>query len=652
MDFEVLHRDGFARVGRFSTPHGVVETPALLPVIHPDRSHQVIPPSEVGPEFGLGAVITSAYITWRSAPLRERALAKGIHDLLGFHGPVFTDSGAFQQHAYGHVEVTPEEILRFQDGVGSDIATVLDVFVEPGSSWDEAQRGTQLTLDRGRSARASRTGLLAVPVQGGSYPDLRRESAAGASSIGDVLAIGGVVPLLESYRFADLARCLRAARSGLAPERAVHLFGTGHPLTFAFAALFGVDLFDSAAYHKFARRGALLFPEGTVPIDAVREPFCSCRMCAQRPLPEVAALAGPERETWIARHNLLISAMEVRRVRQSIRDGTLWELVERRAAAHPALSAGLRAALTVPSAFFAVEPESRPSFRVTSETSVLRPSVERFRSRVSQWKRSRGPFHLLPRISLRSSSLRTVPAQADGVPLFWEIPSALGPVPLELSELYPAGCAIGPEEFDAEARPAGGGSDPPRAPGRQSPPDSNDVDWTPAWTRRQIEALFEWLYASPEANGPGDHAPFRGEGLDGARSRHTGRLRELRFEGRPAFRLGNDGIPRPTWIGAQFLHRRLPAPRARVQVLADSVEPVAEGRSLFSRFAARLDPELVPGSSALLVDPSDRLLAVGRLLLAPHEFGRFRRGVAAFVTAHARAPEAAHEAGAVTGTAE
>ena len=71
---------------------------------------------------------------------------------------------------------------------------------------------------------------------------------------------------------------------------------------------------------------------------------------------------------------------------------------------------------------------------------------------------------------------------------------------------------------------------------------------------------------------------------------------------------------------------------------ADAAPFVGEGRSLFSRFVRAADPTLAPGSSALLVDPDGGLLAVGRLLLAPHEMGVLRRGIAARVTAHRHVP--------------
>ncbi|MGI0151699.1 MAG: tRNA-guanine transglycosylase, partial [Thermoplasmata archaeon] len=164
--FELIARDGLGRIGRWPTPHGELKTPALLPVVHPDPDRQTISPQEIRREFRLEGVITSAYITFRTPPLRERAEREGIHGLLGFDGPVMTDSGAFQQHAYGSVAAGPEEILGFQGRIGSDIATVLDIFVEPTAGRAAAAEGVRVTLERARSARAQRAGLLAVPVQG------------------------------------------------------------------------------------------------------------------------------------------------------------------------------------------------------------------------------------------------------------------------------------------------------------------------------------------------------------------------------------------------------------------------------------------------------------------------------------------------------
>ena len=626
-DFELLERDGLGRLGRLGTPHGPIETPALLPVVHPDPARQPISPRDIRRRFGLGAVITSSYIAWRTPALRERAETGGIHGLLDFDGPVMTDSGAFQQHAYGHVEVEPAEILNFQRRLGSDISTVLDVFVEPDASYETAAQGIATTAERARSARALTNGLLAVPVQGGLQPDLRARAAQEASAIGDVLAVGGVVPLLEQYRFGALASVLLAARPSLAPERAVHLFGTGHPAAFAFAALFGVDLFDSSSYHKFARRGSLMFPDGTVPIDTLREPICRCGLCQELPLTEVARRPAEERERRIAEHNLLVCASEVALVRQAIRDGTLWELAERRATAHPGLLAGLRTAVRGARVFLPTEPESRRSFRVVGATSGLRPGVIRFLARVARWKEGKPPARSIPWRPLVPSALRSVPARSrDGVDLHFDVTTPVGAVPLELTELYPVGCYVGPEEFDERPRPTG----PPDLDGVEV---ESDVDWAAVWTMRHRQGVFEWLYGAEGSR------RLEGVPLEAERSRRTGRVRRYWEGDRPAFVMDRSGLPRPTFHGGELLRARLPHPQARLIVHPDAVEFVERGKSLFSKFIEGGDSGLGPGSSALLVDREDRLLAVGRLLLAPPEMGRMQRGVAARVTAHARAPE-------------
>jgi 7-cyano-7-deazaguanine tRNA-ribosyltransferase len=580
----------------------------------------------------MGAVITSSYITWRTPPLRSIAEERGIHGLIGFSGPVMTDSGAFQQHAYGSVEVGPEEILQFQEKIGSDIATILDVFTEPDTPHDEAETALRTTLERARAGRQARSGLLAVPVQGGAHADLRAASARAASELGDVLAVGGVVPLLEQYRFVELVRQLVAARPELTPAAPVHLFGAGHPMTFALAALFGVDLVDSSAYQKFARRGRLLLPEGTVSVDDLTEETCRCFLCAEMTLPLVARLPAPERERRLAFHNLLTSAEEMGRVRQAIHDGTLWELAERRAVAHPALRAGLEEARRHPDIFLPTEPESRRAFREVDRTSRDRPAIVRFRRQLDSFRERRAPAREVGRIGLRPEYLQHLPLEdRRGEPIRWQMRTPLGMVPVELSDLYPVGPFLGVEEFLDPPR-----HHPPRAVREEVAAVLGDEtglsrDWSEAWTRLQVEALLEWQYG-PAA------ATLLAPGLRGERSRKSGRLRSIAHEGVPWFVVGLDGMAHPTYRGAERLHEVLPPEARRVVVHPDAVPFVRAGRTLFSRFVLRADPRLVPGTTALLVDPADELIAIGRLLLAPHEMGRLARGVAVRVTAHRARP--------------
>ncbi|MEM0128987.1 MAG: tRNA guanosine(15) transglycosylase TgtA [Thermoplasmata archaeon] len=639
-DFEILERDGWARRGRLATPHGPIETPCLLPVVHPDPTRQPVSPDQIRSRFGLGAVITSAYITYRHEELRQRAEAEGIHGLLRFDGPVMTDSGAFQQHAYGRIEVGPEEILDFQNRIGSDIATVLDVFVEPEDEETVAARGVEATTVRAEQARRRRDGLLAVPVQGGRHPALRRRSAEIASRLGDVLAFGGVVPLFEQYRYRELVATLAAARSALSPAGALHLFGTGHPMVFALGALLGVDLYDSSAYFKFARRGCLLTPEGTIPVADLREEVCRCEACACQPLTGLAARPAEERERALAEHNLRVSAEEMARVRQAIRDGTLWELAERRAGAHPALAAALEWLGAHPELFADREPESRRAFREVGAGSRNRPAIARFRDRLRRIREGPPEGRRLPRrVPLTPEFLaRIPPSDVRGMPIAWWCDTPFGPVPWELTEVYPVGPALTIDEF----RDGGGNRSTPASVAeslrdRLSPGDGpeDEQERVRLWTDRQVGALLRFRY--------GACLPVRPPAWGGERSARTGRLRTVTDPAGPLFQIGNDGIPRPTFAGARWLHAAVPAPRERVVVAAEAAEFVRAGRSLFSRFVTSADPGLVPGASALLVGPDDDLLAVGRLLLAPAEMGILRRGVAVRVTAHPRQPVPAPE---------
>ena len=127
--FEVVARDGCARLGKLHTAHGLLETPALLPVINPNI--RTIEPREMWDRYGIQGLITNSYIIWKHDELKQHAVEKGVHDLLNFPGVVMTDSGTFQSYVYGDVEVGVEEIVEFQRSIGVDIATMLDVFSRP-----------------------------------------------------------------------------------------------------------------------------------------------------------------------------------------------------------------------------------------------------------------------------------------------------------------------------------------------------------------------------------------------------------------------------------------------------------------------------------------------------------------------------------------
>ena len=448
--FEVLERDGLGRIGVLETPHGRVTTPALLPVVNVNRP--IIPPEQLAARFRAEILITNAYILGKG-PAREAVLRRGVHALLGFPGAVMTDSGAFQTHVYGGVDVTNAEIIEFQRKIGSDLGTMLDVFSEPGHDLPQASTDVDETIRRAKEADGLRgTMALVGAVQGGLHPDLRERCAREVSALGvSVCAIGGVVPLLESYRFRDLARVIVASKRGLDPSKPVHLFGAGHPLVFPLAVLLGCDLFDSASYAKYARDGRMLFPDGTRRAADLRESGCACPVCAEHSIQELTAT-----EELLAAHNLHVCFVAIREVRRAIARGDLWELAERRARAHPSLLDALRELRHHNEFLEEFEPVSREGamYYVGSETAH-RPILHRFRRRLIERYRPPRAAGLLvlpengrPFSDTYGAVVERVMQAAD---VHAVVKSVWGPLPLELDHMWPMAQSMIPVSLEVDA---------------------------------------------------------------------------------------------------------------------------------------------------------------------------------------------------------
>src|SRR3989442_9794164 len=110
------------------TAHGPISTPVLLPVVNPNRP--IIPAKDLADRFRAEILITNAYILGKS-PAREAVLRAGVHSFLGFPGAVMTDSGAFQSHVYGDVDVTNPAVLCFQKRIRAGLGTMLDPVSPP-----------------------------------------------------------------------------------------------------------------------------------------------------------------------------------------------------------------------------------------------------------------------------------------------------------------------------------------------------------------------------------------------------------------------------------------------------------------------------------------------------------------------------------------
>ena len=311
--FEVVARDGCARLGKLHTAHGLLETPALLPVINPNI--RTIEPREMWDRYGIQGLITNSYIIWKHDELKQHAVEKGVHDLLNFPGVVMPDSGTIHSYVYGDVEVGVEEIVEFQRSIGVDIATMLDVFSRPDMTEDEVQMAVKTTIERCESSLiAAQNVMLNGPIQGGIYRHLRKQSAQGMGAFDfSIHPIGGIVPIMEQHRYKDLAKIMLATVGELPPERPRHMFGCGHPMLFSMLIALGADLFDSAAYALFARDDRLLSPQGTYRLGDLHA-WPELVPCIVNWTPEaVRKLDRDERTSLLARYNLEVTLAELSR---------------------------------------------------------------------------------------------------------------------------------------------------------------------------------------------------------------------------------------------------------------------------------------------------------------------------------------------------
>ncbi len=421
MNFEIVAKDVMGRIGKFRTPHGIVETPTILPVVNPNI--ELIPPKDLE-KFGAQIIITNAYILYRTR--REEAVEKGVHKLLGVNLPVMTDSGSYQLMMYGDVEVSNEEILRFQSEIGSDIIVPLDIPTPPDADYNTALNDLTITLEREREAiKYKGNSLLALPIQGSTHMDLRKKSAEEALKIGgDVYAIGGIVPLMDTYRFQDVIRIILEVKSVLPSNAVVHLFGAGHPMMFSLAVALGCDLFDSAAYALYAKDDRYLTPYGTKKLEELQYFPCSCPVCIKYSPDELREMEKEERERLLAEHNLYVSFEEIRRIKQAIRENTLFELVESRIRVHPNLLKGWRIVKEYVELIESYDPFIKHSFFYTGIESCYRPAVKRHQDRV---------------LNVEIEKKEVVISSDEGDLADFYLKAPFGVVPAEMMESYPAG---------------------------------------------------------------------------------------------------------------------------------------------------------------------------------------------------------------------
>ncbi|MEM1565326.1 MAG: tRNA guanosine(15) transglycosylase TgtA [Candidatus Bathyarchaeia archaeon] len=453
MSFEVKDKDLLARIGKLQTKSGVVETPLLFPVVNP--TVQPIPPKRIREEFGFEALITNAYILKKR--FKNEPVEKGLHNFLGFNGVVMTDSGAYQILVYGDIETTPEEIVAYQEQIGSDIATILDWPTGWKATRKHAEQTVEETLKRAHALFQTKTRddvLWVGPVQGGRYLDLVAKSAREMGALPfHIHALGSPTEVMENYRFDVLVDMILTAKMNLPIERPLHLFGAGHPFMFVLAVALGCDMFDSAAYAIYAKEGRYMTETGTARLEELEYFPCSCPKCSGKTPKDVAEMPPSERHVFLAEHNLYACLSEIRRIKQAIREGRLWEHLELRAHGHPALLQALKKLEKYEDFIEKHSPASKPSgVFFFSQVGLSRPEVVRHRLRLSE----RFTPPLEAEILILAPQTKTKPYHRSGFykklaktfrkvlnaeelakvhVCFYEAP--FGIVPVELDEVYP-----------------------------------------------------------------------------------------------------------------------------------------------------------------------------------------------------------------------
>jgi queuine tRNA-ribosyltransferase len=356
MHFELLATDSGARRGRLTLAHGVVETPVFMPVGTYGTVKAMLPRDlrEIGAQICLG----NTFHLWLRPGLPVIAAHGGLHRFMGWDGPILTDSGGFQVFSLGALRkisedgvrfsspingdklfLTPEESMRIQRVLNSDVVMIFDECTPYPASFDEAAASMRLSLRWARRSRdefdrLENPNALFGIVQGGMHEALRDESLAGLAGIGfDGFAIGG---LSVGEPKQDMARILAHTTPRLPAAKPRYLMGVGTPEDLVHGVQAGIDMFDCVMPTRNARNGHLFTRHGDVriknaqykddprPLDA----SCDCYTCRNfsraylHHLFRVGEILGAQLNTI---HNLRYYQTLMRELREAIAAGRLAE---------------------------------------------------------------------------------------------------------------------------------------------------------------------------------------------------------------------------------------------------------------------------------------------------------------------------------------
>lgn len=357
MQFSLLKQDGHARRATLQLVHGTVETPAFMPV-GTYGAVKSLSPVEVQ-DIGAHIVLGNTFHLWLRPGLDIIAAHGGLHGFMGWNGPILTDSGGFQVWSLGKLRsiseegvkfrspingdshfLTPEESMRIQRVLNSDIVMVFDECTPYPATRQQADDSMQLSLrwaKRSKQAHAGNPNALFGIIQGGMFEDLRDISLQGLADIGfDGYAIGG---LSVGEPKEDMLRILTHVVPQMPTASPRYLMGVGTPEDLVAAVTRGVDMFDCVMPTRNARNGWLFTRHGdiklknaryrsdTAPLDA----DCSCYTCRNfsraylHHLFRLGEILGARLNTI---HNLHYYQELMSEMRQAIEQGTFIRFIE------------------------------------------------------------------------------------------------------------------------------------------------------------------------------------------------------------------------------------------------------------------------------------------------------------------------------------
>jgi queuine tRNA-ribosyltransferase len=366
LEFKLLAADGAARLGRIETAHGGIDTPAFMPVGTAGTVKSMMPESVA--QTGAQIVLGNTYHLMLRPGSERVARLGGLHKFMNWPGPILTDSGGFQvmslsklrtmdesgvtfqSHLDGSKHhLTPERSMQIQNDLDADITMAFDECTPFPATHDQAKASMDLSMRwavRSKQAFQSRPGYgLFGIVQGGVYPDLRKDSVEALTAIGfDGYAVGGLA-VGEGQEM--MFQVLDSTTPLLPQDRPRYLMGVGRPTDIVGAVLRGIDMFDCVMPTRSGRTAQAFTRRGTINLRNARhqddprplDEECGCPLCRNysrayiHHLIRSEEILAPMLLTW---HNIHYYQDVMRGLRTAIAKGTVQTFAENLLAAEQA----------------------------------------------------------------------------------------------------------------------------------------------------------------------------------------------------------------------------------------------------------------------------------------------------------------------------